>query len=243
MVKRVERKRSFLNLLWGIGLAIAVGLLIFGVELLFAYLLTWIFGSKLDTPLGSALYQALIYLSVIAILLLVPNRIRKLSNYRTDRNELGLSNLPTWTDIGLAIVGLLAYFLLAGVITYAFTYVFTWFNAEEAQDVGFNNLYAVSDRLIAFVALVIVAPIAEELIFRGWLYGKLRRRLSLVPAMLIVSVIFGVLHGQWNVGVNVFALSLVLCGLREITGTTYAGILVHMLKNGLAFYLLYVAGM
>ena len=58
--------------------------------------------------------------------------------------------------------------------------------------------------------------------------------------MLIVSILFGVLHGQWNVGVNVFALSLVLCGLREITGTIYAGMIVHILKNALAFYLLYL---
>ena len=40
-----------------------------------------------------------------------------------------------------------------------------------------------------------------------------------------------------------FALSIVLCGLREITGTIHAGILLHMLKNGIAFYLLFVMGM
>ena len=42
---------------------------------------------------------------------------------------------------------------------------------------------------------------------------------------------------------NVFALSVALCVLREITGTIYAGILTHMIKNGVAFYLLYVMGM
>ena len=50
------------------------------------------------------------------------------------------------------------------------------------------------------------------------------------------------MHFQWNVGVNVFALSVVLCALREITGTIYAGILTHMIKNGVAFYLLYLVG-
>ena len=63
-----------------------------------------------------------------------------------------------------------------------------------------------------------------------------------VAAVLITSLVFGVMHFQWNVGVNVFALSVVLCVMREVTGTIYAGILLHMLKNGVAFYLLYVMG-
>ena len=66
--------------------------------------------------------------------------------------------------------------------------------------------------------------------------------LSMTISILLVSLLFGVVHMQWNVGVNVFALSVVLCGMREITGTIYAGILTHMLKNGIAFFLLYVFG-
>ena len=66
---------------------------------------------------------------------------------------------------------------------------------------------------------------------------------AILIANLLVSVLFGLVHMQWNVGINVFAMSVVMCALREITGTIYAGILLHMLKNGVAFYLLYVAGM
>ncbi|MBQ6393939.1 CPBP family intramembrane metalloprotease, partial [Candidatus Saccharibacteria bacterium] len=86
-------------------------------------------------------------------------------------------------------------------------------------------------------------PIAEEVIFMGWLYGKLRSRMGMIMAIFITSVLFCIIQGQWNVGVNVFAMSIVLCGLREVTGTIYAGILLHMVKNGIAFYLLYVMGM
>lgn len=91
------------------------------------------------------------------------------------------------------------------------------------------------------LALVIIAPIAEEIIMRGWLYGKLRSRLKVPLAILLVSIVFAFLHGQWNVGVGVFVLSLVLCGLREITGTIWSGILLHIISNGIAFYLLYIA--
>ena len=90
--------------------------------------------------------------------------------------------------------------------------------------------------------LAIIAPIAEELIFRGWLYGKLRIKIPKWVAILITSFLFGLIHLQWNVGVTVFCMSVVMCILREITGTIYAGMLVHMLSNGIAFFLVYVVG-
>lgn len=234
----------------GILLAIVLGALIFGIEYGLAWLLFWLIGREnLSLPLWNAVYQALIYAITLALIIGAPILLSKrktpkkvvkwAKTLKTDREELGLKGLPTWTDIGLAPVGLLVYFL-AGAGLVAVFRLFPWFDAVEAQDVGFNGIYASTDRIIAFIALVVIAPVAEEIIFRGWLYGKLRNRLKIIPAMLIVSVLFGVLHGQWNVGVNVFALSLVLCGLREITGTIYAGMIVHILKNALAFYLLYL---
>ena len=85
-----------------------------------------------------------------------------------------------------------------------------------------------------------IAPIAEEVVFRGWLYGKFRSKMPAYLSIVLVSALFGLMHGQWNVGINVFCLSIVLCLLREVTGTIWSGIVLHMLKNGLAFYLLFV---
>ena len=165
------------------------------------------------------------------------------------RGDLGLKGLPTWTDIGLAPVGFIVSTLVAAGLAAIFS-MFPWFDAEQTQDIGFSTFLVGIDRIVAFVILVVIAPIAEEVIFRGWLYGKIRRilsegvseALSITISILLVSLLFGVVHMQWNVGVNVFALSVVLCGMREITGTIYAGILTHMLKNGVAFFLLYVFG-
>ena len=67
--------------------------------------------------------------------------------------------------------------------------------------------------------------------------------LSVIISAVLVSIVFGIVHLQWNVGVNVFAMSLVACALREYTGTIHAGILLHMIKNGLAFYYLFVLGL
>jgi membrane protease YdiL (CAAX protease family) len=93
---------------------------------------------------------------------------------------------------------------------------------------------------MAFIALVIIAPIAEEVLFRGYLYGKLRSHASVLVATLLTSALFGAVHMQWNVAIDTFILSLAMCYLRELTGTIWAGTLVHMIKNGLAFTLIFI---
>lgn len=160
-------------------------------------------------------------------------------NFSTSPTELGINTWPTFTDIGLAPIAYIVYIFFANLATMIMSN-FAWFNADETQDVGFSTLLTGSDRFFAMLALVFIAPIAEELVMRGWLYGKLRNKLNFVPAMLLTSLLFAVLHGQWNVGVTVFFLSVVSCALREITGSLWSSILLHILNNGIAFYLLYV---
>ncbi|MBR3052302.1 CPBP family intramembrane metalloprotease [Candidatus Saccharibacteria bacterium] len=235
-------------------------------QLVVGNLMLWIIGAEaLSQPVPTAIFSALSYLLAMVLVIIVPanssfswrvkfkkdGKVRqgKTQTSKIERDTLGLKGWPTWTDIGLAPVGFIVYLLLAAGLTAIFS-SFSWFNATEVQEVGFSYYVSGFDRVVAFVTLVIVAPIAEEIIFRGWLYGRLREKIaaeysnaiSIVISSLLVSLLFGLVHMQWNVGVNVFALSLVLCGLREITGTIYAGILLHMLKNGVAFWMLYVIG-
>lgn len=230
-------------------LAIWVAGVVILMESAVGYLLLWILGTeRMAEPVWQAVYSAAAYiLAFVVIWALMP----KLTGQRAmGRIELGLKGLPTWTDIGLGLAGYVAAIMLAAGMV-AFFQLFPWFSAEQEQSLIFSPYIEGADRVIAFIILALVAPVAEELIFRGWLYGKARailgeklgKRGSIMVAILIVSVLFGILHGQWNVGVTVFAMSVVMCMLREITGTIYAGIIVHMIKNGLAFYLLYVVGL
>lgn len=256
MQKDRSSHRRWWKLLIGIVLLLAwtwVAIII--SQLVVGFFMVQILGPENVTqPLWTAVYSALAYILAMVLIIFAPllfvKEGKRLAGETLSCASLGLRGLPTWSDIGLALIGFVVYLFVAAGITAIFSF-FPWFNATELQNVGFDTYIFGFDRIIAFITLVVVAPVAEEIIFRGWLYGKMRTRLntavsnkvSIVISALLVSILFGIIHGQWNVGVNVFALSLVLCGLREITGTIHAGILVHMLKNGVAFYLLYVLGM
>ena len=236
-------------------------------QFLIAYPMAWLLGDASLQPLWTAVYNALVYLLTLVLVILVPPRLYQLyqrhrsaktatsgqtaaktstaavattNPFATNCAELGFKHLPTFIDLGLAPIGYIVHLVLATALTSLMS-LFTWFNADQVQDTGFSYFITGGERFIAMLALVFVAPIAEEILMRGWLYGKLRTKLKAPLAILLVSLVFAALHGQWNVGVTVFSLSLVLCTLREITGTIWSGIILHMLSNGIAFYLLYIA--
>lgn len=240
LIKLLKRLKSsppataILVLIWA-SLCLVVG------QWLVYYPLLWILGSHwLASTLGVTVYAILYYSLSLFLLLFIPYRLKC---WHPNRTQLGLKNMPTWVDVGLAPVGLAAYFILATILLLIFSQI-PGFNTTEPQGQIFQKLLSPTERFLGFFTIAVAAPIAEELIFRGWLYGKLRAiidsKFSLPISALLVSILFGIFHGQWNVGVGVFALSLILCGLREITGTIYAGIFVHAFKNALAFYLLYI---
>ncbi len=181
---------------------------------------------------------ALVYLLAFAITFGVPYLVRK---RKVSLAALGIDRLPSWTDIGLAPLGFIAYALLTAALLYIATTYIPGFPVDQVQEVGFKSLTNRTEMLLAFATLVVVAPIAEEVLFRGYLYGKLRKYTPLIPSILVTSLLFGAVHMQWNVGLDTFALSIVLCCLREVSGSIWAGVLLHMAKNAVAFYLLFIS--
>jgi membrane protease YdiL (CAAX protease family) len=117
---------------------------------------------------------------------------------------------------------------------------------DQKQELGFDHLKGNIEYVMAFVSLVIIPPFVEEAIFRGFLYTGLRKKLPFIYAALATSLLFAVPHllesssgPLWIAGIDTFLMSLVLCHLREKTGALWAGMLIHFLKNGIAFIALY----
>lgn len=84
---------------------------------------------------------------------------------------------------------------------------------------------------------VTLAPLMEELFFRGFLYPVLARRLGLPLAVFVTALGFALLHGAqlmfaWGPVLVVFLVGLVLTMVRAKTNSVAASLLIHMAYNG-----------
>jgi uncharacterized protein len=112
---------------------------------------------------------------------------------------------------------------------------------EQKQNDIFDSLGVGRSALaIAVVAVLVcvVAPLAEEFLFRGFCFGALRSRLGVGWAALAVGVVFGAFH---VIGTPVVLLAplaflgFVFCLLRAKTGSLYPSVALHAINNSIAY--------
>lgn len=254
-----EKYPGFAKTSYAIGVCLWTTLVFLLVRWLVAYPFTWLLTyTRLSENFVQCIYSFFTYAISLAIIVLVPKKLEK-TKLASVKKNLGLFDLPTFTDLGLAPVGFVAYIVLGWLVA-TFFQNFSWYNAYEQQEVGFKFAYNFADRLLIFIPVILIAPIAEEIIFRGFLYSKIKQQfgkkssskwhnfLRIAVPTLVTSLLFGFMHlsftgsgfGQLNTGISMVVMGIVLCLLREISGDSiYAGIIMHMLKNLIALYALY----
>jgi membrane protease YdiL (CAAX protease family) len=89
---------------------------------------------------------------------------------------------------------------------------------------------------VQIALIAIAAPIAEEVCFRGMLFGGLRERLPMWAAGLISGALFGLLHVTTGISVvpPLIAFGFLLALVYEKTGSIVPCILLHLLNNSVA---------
>ena len=163
--------------------------------------------------------------------------------------EIGLGRKPRLSDGGYAVLTFVIYFVLLAIVMALVGLFAPGIDLDQEQQIGFEAAKEGGDGLVlVFISLVILPPIVEEILIRGFLYSGLRRKYNKLTAAIFASVVFGIAHLQLGSGapplyvaaIDTFVLSMVLIALRERTGSIWAGMGVHALKNGLAFLALFV---
>lgn len=160
--------------------------------------------------------------------------------------KIGLRR-PKWTDPLFGLLGLPAYLVLYLAVVNIAIYFFPSLNVNQKQQLGFNNPAGAEQLILTFISLVILPPIAEEIIFRGLIYTSLKRTMPLWGAVILTSLLFAAGHlaeggssgPLYIAALDTFSLSLILIYLREKTGGLYASMTLHAIKNLIAFTALF----
>lgn len=139
-------------------------------------------------------------------------------------------NVPRWRDVIIAVAGLAIVILVGDVLT-----------AVSGRDLVppfqlqiHRSAEAEGSLISLWLALIVVAPIGEELLFRGFLFrGFVREPRDALPGILAIALIWSLLHIQydWFGASLVFGIGVLFGYVRLYSGSTTLVILLHMLLN------------
>jgi membrane protease YdiL (CAAX protease family) len=151
---------------------------------------------------------------------------------------LGFRKTPFWRAAGLVLAG----FVLIVVVNLGYSMLLEWIQQIRpdlhlqtndefvCQENKFAPISTAAQLLVAFA----IAPICEEIFFRGFVFMGLRSRMTLVGAIFFSSLIFAVAHADATSFPILFVIGLVLAYLRWNTCSIWPGIVLHMLNNGIS---------
>lgn len=216
---------------WGpgrVGLGIVALLILSVIEVA----IVSIFDPSLDSLAARLVAQGLLAATLVGIALVVAS----------DRRG-GL--IPAWT-LGLRKPLRSPYALAVGAYIAYIAFALVWsalihpHQRDITRDLGVGH--GDLGTVIAGFLIVVVAPISEEIFFRGFIFGGFRRSIGFFGAALGSAAIFGIFHftGASSLGVvpQLAFLGFALCFVYERTGSIYPTIAMHMLNNAFAFAVL-----
>ncbi|MFA9375453.1 MAG: lysostaphin resistance A-like protein [Lachnotalea sp.] len=85
--------------------------------------------------------------------------------------------------------------------------------------------------IMEVLAAVILAPIIEEILFRGIVFKRLNLHTGKIPAMILSSLFFGIYHGNVVQGVYAFTIGMLFVFIYDRYKTILAPIAAHMFAN------------
>ena len=151
---------------------------------------------------------------------------------------------PTARDFGFVPMPLRrvgAWVLVAGVVFYAVSGLYSALVDRQGQQDVVEALGAergLGYLVTAGLIVIVLAPVTEELFFRGFMFRSLRNRLPFAAAAAVVGAIFGAIHYSGPETLPLIPLLALLgvlfCFLYERTGSLYPAIALHAINNSVA---------
>jgi uncharacterized protein len=142
--------------------------------------------------------------------------------------------LPRWRSaLGWTVATYVSFWIISGVALLVF-------GEPEEQDIVVDLKAEDSVLVLGGFAILtcLLAPLAEEFFFRGFLFRVLHERTNLVVGVLITGVAFGLVHlpsGDWIGTIILSLFGMVLCVLFYLTSSLVPCIMLHAFHNSISF--------
>jgi len=160
--------------------------------------------------------------------------------------QIGLR--PSRLDRGQTVVLILGVFLMTRVLAGLYATALEGGMPGSMPRGGAEQIFdqaaatgAAAATILMFLLASFVAPIIEEVVFRGYLQSALRRRIPAWGAITVAALVFAAIHGSLILLPLYFIIGAGLGYVYERTASIYAAIGLHMLNN-VIFSIFVVAG-
>jgi hypothetical protein len=187
------------------------------------------------SPLSSRDLAANLVLTVVVLLILVG--FLELRRLNVDRLA-GLSKYGIGRAIATGAALLLAAYPLISVAD-AITRRFAGSGSSKQSIVElFNGSHTMDQRVMIIVLAVAIAPIAEEFVFRFFLYGVLRRYVGRLGGLIFTALLFAAVHAHLPSFAPLFVLAVCFTLAYEWSGSILVSMTMHSVFNALSLFFL-----
>ncbi|MBL1293802.1 MAG: CPBP family intramembrane metalloprotease [Thiotrichales bacterium] len=137
--------------------------------------------------------------------------------------------------IFIFMFSLAADYLLFYPLSYLFPGFVQWWRIDLAPIIYYQDGgYPLAPNVLSFISLVILAPVVEELAFRGILLHRWTEKWGVMKAILLSSLLFGIMHPD-PLGAMAFGVAMSILYLQ--TQTLWVPMICHALNNIVAWFI------
>lgn len=174
-------------------------------------------------------FQALCIMGGLALAFLCLLKLALVDGFLKPKKEVW--KIPAWQ---YAAIG-----LGTALLTYGFNYLFTitgFAESSESYQKVAESQYNVA-LVVGLILYGVISPFVEEVVFRGFLYGRMRVYMPKIGAVLVSSLLFGIYHGNMVQGAYGFMMGILFTLVYEKYKNFYLAVIMHAISNLVAFYI------
>jgi len=180
-------------------------------------------------------YFLVLYL-LQCILLIAPIVVISIRRKCLSLKSFGIENIGIWKTI---IEALKAYGKYIGITILVVIFMVATNIKIPGYEMQENILplfgKTIPSMIIAGIMIVIIAPIIEEIVFRGFILRTLVNRIGIFLGSLLTAGIFAILHMQFKSIIPIFILGLIINSIVTKNKSIIPAILFHVINNAIAF--------
>lgn len=189
----------------------------------------------LGVEAGESLISPPIYVLGVGIYLAVLAGIYLFAARRVGWRALGVRATASRNFLivlPLFFIGMIALMAVNGLLTLALGS----FENPQADSITGGRALSPAELAAGLLLIAGLAPLVEELFFRGMVYPLIRARMGALPAIGLSALLFALVHFVPLLLPSLFLVGVLLAYLRERSGSIWPSVLYHILQNSLALF-------